>query len=257
MFFGGWSYLYYIISMTTPRQEYQKQYYQKNKEKLKERSKKQWKQYYESNKNTILKYQNEYQIENKEKIKEYFQDYCKNNLEKRQIINKKYYENNKENINKYISDWKENNINKQKEYFQDYYQNNKQFINQRQKEYNQTIPHIVRWRNILKGTLERLGKDKENKTHKLLGYSSNELKEYLDKQNMDWNNDEIDHKIPLSWFNDNAPINVINDLRNLQSLNKEQNRKKNNIYADSVNKEYYDLVIEYIKEEYKNKITKQ
>jgi hypothetical protein len=45
------------------------------------------------------------------------------------------------------------------------------------------------------------------------------------------------------------------DLRNTQILTREENIKKLNRYADVVPKDYFDIAILHIKDEYKNKIT--
>jgi hypothetical protein len=65
----------------------------------------------------------------------------------------------------------------------------------------------------------------------------------------------IDHKIPITWFNTDADIRVIFDLRNTQILTVEENTKKLNRYADTVSEDYYKIAINHIKDEYKNKIT--
>lgn len=58
--------------------EYKKQYYQDNKEKLSEEKK----QYYQDNKEIILERSKQYYQDNKEKVKEYKKQYRKNNPEK-------------------------------------------------------------------------------------------------------------------------------------------------------------------------------
>jgi hypothetical protein len=113
------------------------------------------------------------------------------------------------------------------------------------KEWSKDNP-TIRWRQLIYRTLNH---PKQNTTMELLGYSPQQLKEHLDKQGMDWNIDNIDHKIPVSWFKLDTPPSVVNDLYNLQPLNENENKSKSNNYCHPVDKLYYDLVIEYILEE--------
>ena len=85
---------------------YHKKYNELNKEKLNEKSKE---NYYNNNKEKIK----EYRENNKEKISEYHKNY-----------NKEYRENNKEKISEYHKEYRENNKEKMKEY----YENNKEKI---------------------------------------------------------------------------------------------------------------------------------
>jgi hypothetical protein len=62
-----------IVIPSRTLEEYYKEYYKNNKEKIKE--------YRKNNKEKIKEYQNEYCKNNKEKIKEYQNEYCKNNKE--------------------------------------------------------------------------------------------------------------------------------------------------------------------------------
>jgi len=86
------------------------EYYENNKEKIKEYQK----EYNENNKEKIKEYRNEYYENNKEKIKEYREA----NKEKMKEYKKKYYENNKEKMKEYQKEY-------QKEYKKEYYENNK------------------------------------------------------------------------------------------------------------------------------------
>ena len=78
-----------------------KEYYEENKEKIKEYHKK----HYEENKELYK----EYREENKEKIKEYHREYYEENKE----YYKGYYEENKEKIKKRYKKWYKNNPEKQ------------------------------------------------------------------------------------------------------------------------------------------------
>lgn len=178
--------------------------------------------------------------------KEYNKKRWVENKEKIQKQNKQYYENNKDKV-----------LNQQKNY------NSQPEVKERNKEYwktpkvksiqlkyqnkrNKENPSFYRWRGLLTSTLKRLKQNKLTSTQTLLGYSSQQLKEYLDKQGMDWNNHEIDHKIPITWFKPETPPYIVNDLRNLQPLDKTTNIQKSNNINTPVSKEYYEIVKQHI-----------
>ena len=100
--------------------EYSKKLYEANKEQKKEYCKKQYKQWYEINKDKIK----EYKEANKEKRKEY---------------NKQYYEENKEKMREKVKEYREANKEKIKQQHKQYYQAHKEElkvkVKQQQKEY--------------------------------------------------------------------------------------------------------------------------
>ena len=151
-----------------------------------------------------------------------------------------YFQANKETYKKRTAEWKENNIDKWRE--QD---------SLRQKKRRKEKPHLRRWAVLLERTLKLSSKTKNSTTFDLLRYTSQDLKNHLEKLGMDWNNHDIDHKIPLSWFLPDTPPHIVNDLRNLQPLDKTNNQIKSNSYAHKVSKEYYNIAIKWIKEEFK------
>lgn len=60
----------------------------------------------------------------------------------------------------------------------------------------------------------------------------------------------IDHKIPVSWFVQDAPVSIINNLENLQMLSCQQNTSKRNRYCHPVSRSYLTLASSYIKPSY-------
>jgi hypothetical protein len=196
--------------------EYNKKNYQKNKEYYKKKGEE-----YRKNK------------------KDYFTEYRKNNKEKiNQKIRKHYYDN-IEKIKEKNKIWKKNNIDKHREH-------NRLSAQKSRKN----TPEKHRWRYILKETLKKLNKQKNEKTIKLLGYSPKELKNYLESLSQNWVDYEIDHKIPLTWFISETPVNIVNDFRNLQLLTKSENNKKRNFYMSEVDKDFFEEIKKYIKEEF-------
>lgn len=98
-----------------------KEWYEENKDKLKEHGK----SYREANKETIHKYKKEYYMDNKETIYKYQKEYYKENKEKKIEYQKEYYEENKIKRLVYIKKYNENNNDKIKAYKQAYYQKRK------------------------------------------------------------------------------------------------------------------------------------
>jgi hypothetical protein len=153
----------------------------------------------------------------------------------------------------------------QKEYRANYNKNNKIKILDYNIKYNKTYnpkwalnnPHIVFWRSLVNRFVQSNNYIKKDKTESVLGYSNFTFKSHIENQfteDMNWGNVHIDHKIPLSWFKNNTPINIVNNLSNLHPLSAFDNISKLNRFNHKVNKEYWELCKEFIKEEYLNKI---
>lgn len=139
-----------------------------------------------------------------------------------------------------------------REYSLNYYYENRDSRREYLRKYQQKHVYIVRWRALLFWTLKRLDTSKSQSTHKLLGYSAEDLREHLNALGMDWEHHQIDHKIPVSWFKDDTPPSIVNDLRNLQPSSVEANTSKGNRYMDEIPEDYAREVVQYIKEDYLN-----
>ena len=180
------------------------------------------------------------------------------NKEERKEYMKQYSQNNKEKFREYNKNHKIKNPESQKHYNRDYYvkkngiyeplpiEHRQKYMRDYMKVYNEKYPHIQRSKRLLNDVLRRFNKSKTNTTSKMLGYTAVHLKEHLDSLGMDWKNHQIDHKIPVSLFREDTPINLINDLRNLQPLTKQENLEKSNNYCTLVDKEYLKLIINYL-----------
>jgi hypothetical protein len=169
-----------------------------------------------------------------------------------------YYYNNKETI-KNKQTGKLNSYQKNKEWHLNYREKNKEKYLQYIKEYqkiNQPLKYATdpvyktkklignQIRNFLKG-------NKNKKTEILLGYS---YQEFVEKIGIPKKNEHIDHKIPMSWFEDSTPVDIIWNLYNLQIVDKKYNQSKLNLFHDSIPQEYLNEVKKYIKEQYKTKL---
>jgi hypothetical protein len=167
---------------------------------------------------------------------------------------KQWYIQNKEKHLKYAREynktWFQENREHVKEYGYEYRKNNREKIRETERIYREENKHVGRWRDILKSTLKRFHRNKTANTKTLLGYSATQLKEHLDKQGMDWDNDHIDHIIPLSWFKKDTPIHIVNDLRNLQPLSAKENLKKSNTFGEVDDLSYIHEVRKWLKKKY-------
>jgi hypothetical protein len=120
-------------------------------------------------------------------------------------------------------------------------------------KWNDKNMHIQKWRSIVSTVLKYKDELKTNKTYCFLKFTPSEFKTHIEsqfKENMNWGNIHIDHKIPLSWFEKHTPIYIINNLSNLQPLLSFDNTSKSNKYSHPVDIEYFDLCKIFIKEKY-------
>jgi hypothetical protein len=200
--------------------EYNKNYNQKNKEKL-TGYKKKWEQ---SNSEKISNFQKKYKEKNKEKLNEY---------------QKKWNQSNSEKIKKTQKIWRENNSEKVKEYYKKWYEQNKNILNEKIKNKKLTNPIFLISCSVRKRMSEYVKKNnilKTNKTFEIVGLNPIELSYYLESQfteGMSWNNYgkygwHIDHIIPLSSAKTEKELYELCHYTNLQPLWAEDNLKKSN-----------------------------
>lgn len=142
------------------------------------------------------------------------------------------YEENKEQLSEYRKNHYILNVERYKWQAKDYYRKtyeadpvgtkkrNADYV----KHWRNKNPHIVAWRTVLRGSLERMGQRKQDHTIKLLGYSANDLKEHLENlwtSGMSWDNYgdwHIDHIKPVSCFDKTTLPSIVNALENLRPL---------------------------------------
>ena len=175
---------------------------------------------YQSKKETIKQQTNLYYHNNKEII-----------LEKNKT-KPSYHKTNPE----YYSEYRKNNIEKQRQYYKQWRKNNKS-------SYSLRI-QVWWW-------IKKRGIEKKSKTEKILGYSFEQFEKKIGTPKI---NQQLDHKIPLSWFISETPIDVLFNLENLHYIDGNINKTKSNSYCDEVNNEYKQSILKYIKEKYKNKL---
>lgn len=207
--------------------DYQKEYYEKNKEKIKE-------------------YQKKYREENQDKRTLLRKTYYEKNKDKEKENVKTYYEKNKEKINEYKKKWVKDNEPRLLKKRKEYYNKNKSLLFLKDKERMKNDPlyslSVTLRKNILKAFRNRQF-EKENSTTLILGCSFEELKNHLESKFepwMTWENRgkyngemyygwDIDHIIPLSSGKTIEEIIKLNHYTNLQPLCSYHNRhiKKN------------------------------
>ena len=204
------------------KKEYNKKYYQDNKNKIIE----QQKEYCKINKQQINKQKKEYYQNNKEQISEKQKKYCKINKEKisekRKKYHKKYYLENNQQIKQYRL-------------------NNKQQINEKNKEYikNRKATDVLFKLKCNIGDLIRIsirsnGYTKQSKTFEILGCTYEEFKQHIERQfivGMNWDNRKdwhLDHIYPVSLAKDEADLIKLNHYTNFQPLWALENIKKRN-----------------------------
>jgi hypothetical protein len=180
----------------------------------------------------------------KEERKVYMREYRKTEEFKimKQKSDSKYYQNNKLKFRLLTQKWKEENIERWNEYNKEWNKNNPDKVKQSQKRYRENNP-CYKIRNLFHNL-------KKQNYQNIIKPEFNYIKEHIERQfinDMNWNNIEIDHKIPISWFIKETPNNLINDLRNLHPLFKAENRKKSSSYCHSINYDYFNDIKQYIK----------
>jgi hypothetical protein len=216
-------------------------YYNENKETIKENTK----NYKINNKEYYKKYLSDYYNENKQELKDYKKNYYIENKQEILDKHKEYYIENREYLLQNSKDWRLNNKDRYLTYLNNWRLNNKEYKKEwlldnpdKTKQYYNTLrlnnPHIIAWRNVLKNAIQRMNTKKSISTIEMLGYSADDLKNHLNLLFLDgmswenWGEWHIDHKIPVSKFDRETPMSIVNSLDNLQPLWALDNLSKGN-----------------------------
>ena len=189
-------------------------------------------------------YNKEYREKNKEKIKELQSNWVKNNpnyfkdlakSEKEIIRKKEWVKNNLETNKNSKKEWVKNNPNKVKETKNRWLEKRPNYYNEYIKERSKTDFLFKLSNNIrclIRNSIKRNGFDKNNTTNKILNCSIEEFKKYLESKFepwMTWDNYglyngtpeygwDIDHIIPSSSAITEEELLKLNHFSNLQPL---------------------------------------
>jgi hypothetical protein len=190
---------------------------------------------------------NGYKPRCKECLNKYGKDFYLNNKDKFKDYGKKYYLKNKDSIIKKVSEYAKNSLIK-KEYNKNYYIKNKSKVNSQNNErIKRRLKDDLEFRFVrnVRKLIYRLKIEKNAATEKMLGYSYNDLINHLKK--VPNKTENIDHIVPVSWFIEGTPVNIINALDNLQILDKTKNLSKSNFYSDEIKYTFFKKIEPYLK----------
>lgn len=202
------------------RKEYNRKYYQENKEVILDYSNK----FYQENKDYKREYGKKYYEDNKEEADERSRRYKEENVG----YNKKYYEEHRDDILWKKSMEYESNKEKSNEYKRNY-------IKKRKKE-DPLFNLISSMRTLIYLSIRNKGYIKKQRTQDILGCSFIELKNHLESQfleGMSWENKgkwHIDHIKPTSLAKTEEEVYKLNHYLNLQPLWATDNLSKGNKY---------------------------
>jgi hypothetical protein len=211
---------YNIVYMT----EYDKEYYENNKEKFKENHRK-W-----CEENDRTEYRKKYWEENADVLKAKQKEFRENNKELVAERKRKYWEN--------LSPEKkeELKLRKRKMYHQNknYKETKRKYVNEKL-ETDDFFKLKFSIRSLIRNAFNRKFTTKSKKTIEILGCSFEEFKLHLESQfddKMNWENQgtywHMDHIIPISSTQTEEDVYRLNHYTNFQPLYWEDNLKKSN-----------------------------
>ena len=173
----------------------------------------------------------------------------KNNTDDIRTKSSKYYYENKETISlksKSKPSYSVLNPNYYKEYRIKKGEEYRNYINEYNKKRRNEDDSYRTIRNIRSQVYAYLKTNKgDNKTEELLGYTYDTFINIIGLIPKGY---QLDHKIPVSWFKDNTPVNIIWHLDNLHIVTKEYNKQKLNLYSDKIPTEYRSIVMEWVQD---------
>ena len=195
-------------------------------------------------------YSKNYYVENKEKIKRNVSNYRNANKEKKALCDKNWRIKNKAKCADNDRNYREANKEKIKQQFDEWYQQNKEHFHSYQVEYRRNRAQKdplyktkLLLRNTVRGALGRLKQDRNKQrcnTLAALGCTWEEAKihfEELFEEGMTWNNHgrgpkkwNVDHIKPVSSFT-LKDVHMMNHISNLQPLWFEDNMAKGDAFA--------------------------
>ena len=223
------------------QKEYQKNYYEENKERLNSNNREYYHLNKENNKEKRKKYSEENSESNKEKCKKWYYD------NKERV--KEYYEENKEKRKESKKRWRLKNKEKLKNDYNEWRLKNKDNINKNYKEYikaRQEIDPVFKLnliiRKLISCSFKRVGYKKNSRSEKILGCSFEEFKIHIESKFEEWmtfdnhgkyNGEygfgwDIDHIVELKNAETLEDVIKLNHYSNLRPLDSKINRVDRN-----------------------------
>lgn len=229
--------------------EYKKQYYEKNKEKIKKRINK----YREQNPEKVREANQKYKEKNRQLLREKQRIYYYNNreelLEKHKDYmlgyNKQYYEDNKDELLTKKKEYHKQNKEKIKAQRKIYEKENRKQIQQKHNEYvkvynknrkatDKLFKLTLQVRGVIYDSFTKKGYTKKSNTYKILGTDYETFYYYLlqtfkDNYGYEWDGKEkvhIDHIIPLATATTEDEVLKLCNYKNLQLLKAKDNLLK-------------------------------
>lgn len=111
-------------------------------------------------------------------------------------------------------------------------------------QYNSN-PLFKAWEQLASNLRNRINKNNQS-TEDLIGYNR---EVFMDKVGLPMDGYELDHKIPVTWFDEYVP-NIVYHWGNLHYIPKDDNRVKGARWAHPVSLEYFNIAKKYLKPEY-------
>lgn len=167
-----------------------------------------------------------YYMKNSENIVNQKKEYATLNSDSIKVYQKSYRSKNSSDI----KDYRESNS----DYYKEWWSLNREKAKKYDKRYREKYPHVKACRNMLRSCIDRIGGEKTQTSLELLKYTPDDLRVHIEslfKDGMSWDNHgewHIDHIIPVSKFDPNTPLHIINSLSNLQPMWANENLSKSN-----------------------------
>lgn len=202
--------------------EHVTEYNEKNKEYIKERSKK----YYQENKESLIAYSKEFRGSHKDYYSEYGKQYKKNHKEDISNYNKKYNEENNDRILEYKKKYHKENRDIEREYSNQY--------RKKRLKTDKLFKLKIQLRHLVYHSLERKGYKKTSHTYEIIGcdyktFINHLLNTFKENYGIEWDGKEkvhIDHIIPLATATTEEEVIKLCNYKNLQLLKGEDNIAK-------------------------------
>lgn len=184
------------------------------------------KDYYERNKDKVKENVKEYRDKNIDVVKERVKSHYQENRDSLLEYKKNYHIKNKERLKELDSKWREENRERIRNKSREYISN--------KRETDVFFKLKDRISGLIRSSIVSKGYKKLHRTEEILGCSIQEFKEYIESrfiEGMSWKNHgewHLDHKTPVSWGKTEREIYDLNHYINFQPLWSRDNLSKGN-----------------------------